>query len=532
MMTSVLRTETERFSQTDWSANAPSLSKFRICYIEERVNGLMMVLPIDPDNDVLDCGTKNQQFQMEDVNPPIQFTVPDALTTQVYKDGEVLLGPVASALNTDSVFLKKRRPGVTCTGVKKAGKAFLGVPAKTGKSTDFYLEDPRMRMVANTVESPADVDLETSSSDSTCPVVAKTFINSGSCARRDEGTCSALKYAAGHTLRLNRETIRSFYVNSNKYVYVVNGLRLTDSKHHVSPCVHGVRSRWLRTPGTCNLAVLKNVQISKTIAAALTAEGARVGSNANIRDTAVADYAETHGMVCPAGKITIGCRVQLDDGCWTHSHPNERNVYDFGQWTSFHPGNPSVASNRRNPITAFAVDGKIMANYPAWHHIVRWDTYVAAGYFPLVGRFEDDIDFTALSPSLQTFAMATYAGVSSTKDDVAFEACGSRAEVANVPALGHFFLSLSYLRPQGIDQKFYPRTDVYVWQNAVLNADDQLRQRVAWSLSQVFVVSAAELVSDENEAWVTFYDIFVHHAFGNYFDIMKASERAQSQRPT
>jgi cullin-associated NEDD8-dissociated protein 1 len=60
-----------------------------------------------------------------------------------------------------------------------------------------------------------------------------------------------------------------------------------------------------------------------------------------------------------------------------------------------------------------------------------------------------------------------------------------------------------------------------VWQNAILAADDQLRQRVAWSLSQIFVVSAAELVSDENEAWVTYYDIFVHHAFGNYFDIMK-----------
>lgn len=519
----VLRTETSQFLKADWSANSAALTKYRICYIEERVGGVMKIVPIDPDNDVLDCGTKNLQYQISDVNPKIKFTVPDASTTQVYKSGEILLGPVTSALNKDSFFLKKRKTGVKCTGVKKAGKAFMGVQTKAGDGTDFYLEDPRMRMLSNTVESPADVDSDKDDGGDTgtCPVVAKTFINTGSCARRDEGTCSPLKYAAGHNINLDKETVRTFFTASNKYVFVVQGLRLTESKHGVSPCVHGRKSRWLRTPGQCKLAVLKNVEIAKTITAALNAEGARVGSNPNIRDLVVADFAETHGMVCTPMKVTVGSRVQLDGGCWQHSHPHERNVYDFGKWTTFHPGNPSVQSNRRNPIVAFAVDGKIMASYPAWHHIIRWDTYVDAGFFPYVGRFEDGVDFTSLPPALQTTDMAAYAGVPSTKDDVAFEACGSRAEVANVPALGHFFLSLGYLRPQGIDQKSFPLTDVYVWQNAVLNADDQLRQRVAWSLSQIFVVSAAELVSDENEAWVTFYDIFVHHAFGNYFDIMK-----------
>jgi hypothetical protein len=134
--------------------------------------------------------------------------------------------------------------------------------------------------------------------------------------------------------------------------------------------------------------------------------------------------------------------------------------YDFGKWTTFHPGNPTAESNRRNPITAFALDGKIMATYPTWHHMNRWDTYVAhvSDFFGYVGRYEDNVDFSTLPTSLQTLPMANFAGASTTQHDIAFEACGSRAEVANVPALGHYFLSFGFLKPQGNDQKYFPRT--------------------------------------------------------------------------
>ena len=59
---------------------------------------------------------------------------------------------------------------------------------------------------------------------------------------------------------------------------------------------------------------------------------------------------------------------------------------------------------------------------------------------------------------------------------------------------------------------------------ASLDAPDQLRQRVAWALSQIFVVSEAGLTSNnllESEIWGVYYDIFVRNAFGNYRDIMR-----------
>ena len=56
-----------------------------------------------------------------------------------------------------------------------------------------------------------------------------------------------------------------------------------------------------------------------------------------------------------------------------------------------------------------------------------------------------------------------------------------------------------------------------VWQNVVLSAPDQLRQRVSWALSQIFTMSSEGFGKDrEIEAWTAYYDIFVRNAFGNY----------------
>ena len=69
----------------------------------------------------------------------------------------------------------------------------------------------------------------------------------------------------------------------------------------------------------------------------------------------------------------------------------------------------------------------------------------------------------------------------------------------------------------------YPVSDTrqIVWYKAAIDAPDQLRQRVAWALSQYFVV--AELGNNQPQAverWLNYYDIFTRHAFGNFRDIL------------
>jgi hypothetical protein len=79
------------------------------------------------------------------------------------------------------------------------------------------------------------------------------------------------------------------------------------------------------------------------------AVGSEPSTNAEIRDVVVGDFIVANGGVCSLdATATIGGSVVVDGGCWTHSHPEERNVYDFSLWTYSHPGNmDALRANRR-----------------------------------------------------------------------------------------------------------------------------------------------------------------------------------------
>jgi len=61
------------------------------------------------------------------------------------------------------------------------------------------------------------------------------------------------------------------------------------------------------------------------------------------------------------------------------------------------------------------------------------------------------------------------------------------------------------------------------WKNAVA-ADDQLRQRMAFALSQIFVISdfSENELFDYPAAVSTYQDLLIKHAFGNYRDLLEA----------
>ncbi|MEE9334968.1 MAG: DUF1800 domain-containing protein [Granulosicoccaceae bacterium] len=78
------------------------------------------------------------------------------------------------------------------------------------------------------------------------------------------------------------------------------------------------------------------------------------------------------------------------------------------------------------------------------------------------------------------------------------------------------------LRPTLLSSR-YDRWNEYVnswWRNAI-QADDQLRQRVAFALSQILVVSGANGLGQEQEGLTAYYDILVRHSFGNYRELLE-----------
>ncbi|NOH98751.1 DUF1800 domain-containing protein [Vibrio sp. 99-70-13A1] len=64
---------------------------------------------------------------------------------------------------------------------------------------------------------------------------------------------------------------------------------------------------------------------------------------------------------------------------------------------------------------------------------------------------------------------------------------------------------------------------VAVWWDVSLNAPDQLRQRVAFALSEIFVISRyGASLGGRSLEMTDYYDMLVTHAFGNYRDLIES----------
>lgn len=57
------------------------------------------------------------------------------------------------------------------------------------------------------------------------------------------------------------------------------------------------------------------------------------------------------------------------------------------------------------------------------------------------------------------------------------------------------------------------------WQSNIMN-EDLLRQRVAWALSQIMVISIRSKLEGSGEALASYYDILLRNALGNYEDLL------------
>ena len=62
---------------------------------------------------------------------------------------------------------------------------------------------------------------------------------------------------------------------------------------------------------------------------------------------------------------------------------------------------------------------------------------------------------------------------------------------------------------------------VNVWWRHAIEADDQLRQRVAFALSEILVISSAGGLGQHQEGLAGYYDILLRNAFGNYRELLE-----------
>jgi uncharacterized protein (DUF1800 family) len=113
----------------------------------------------------------------------------------------------------------------------------------------------------------------------------------------------------------------------------------------------------------------------------------------------------------------------------------------------------------------------------------------------------------------------------------------SPADIAAVQASGYeawidnqFTLPPSYLYPKVFADRnrTVPQNPTYStglvtnsWWKASVTAPDQLRQRVAFALSEILVVSSSGVLEDRSDALSDYYDMLLDGAFGNFRDLLE-----------
>ena len=86
------------------------------------------------------------------------------------------------------------RYNAACNDRQVHGNSFIKLAGRSGEKT-WYKHDPRLRLIDNSLKTPANVSAFEDTA-STCPSVPKSFLNRGSCVKLSSA-CSPLKFTNG-----------------------------------------------------------------------------------------------------------------------------------------------------------------------------------------------------------------------------------------------------------------------------------------------------------------------------------------------
>lgn len=359
---------------------------------------------------------------------------------------------------------------------------------------EFWLHDPRFDLHENTVEDPkpdgggqivkATENITRQFSKPLCMSAPMTFVNEEGCFLSPElDACGGSVVDNSAEIDLSISNFARVYGASGArtFIYTVVGLRQNSVyTPYPPPCTAATRSRWIKVaPQDC---------IATTIGSSTTSIfqdliGSSSDTNPNLRDVQF----PVLGPMCDLeDQGSYDFLVSVGSECWRNVHQSHLQVYDFTNWVGLHPGGPAR-------ITQFAeISGDFVLSFPASHPMSRWYDNVEINLVEL-GRLSDSKNL-ASSPEV---AQAFQSIIPDPTIAQSALVCGSPEEVANKKeyhgsSLRGAFDVVSYYR-RTTSQIEYRRQRLYVWMEIMLKGQDQLRQKVAWALSQILVISPASI---------------------------------------
>ena len=285
------------------------------------------------------------------------------------------------------------------------------------------------------------------------------------------------------------------------YLYAIDGLHVNKDTTVVPPCqrVDNSYSRWILhdclapAGGGLGDATVAFFEI-------LLARLQKTNNNTEFLDVRVPQ--NKLGSCDPEDEEKKGFEIRNTDkegNCFLNVHPDHLSVYDFSYWVVSHPGN----SDTRNPIAEFAKAGEAKLKFPDWHEMDRWHQQKKGRLRPKKHLWLGTLfDFYKLPAYLRTDGVARGLGIAfenittETPDEPLLGptmVCGSPYEIANDPSEGGNVERGAF---DTLTQDFQTTRRIWLskqkgitWLIAAMADPGQLRQHVAWALSQVFAIA-------------------------------------------
>jgi hypothetical protein len=403
-------------------------------------------------------------------------------------------------------------PNCDLIPVQRGTGIYLVVGTYGGK---HWLFDPRFEVETNTVEDPMDdggggLVLQTRLSDAelvdrrdplyqvSCSNPHLNFLNEDHCRLSYEPDACSPRDPPDAWFDLDEETFEKIYQATGEggegtsYVYAVTGLRQGQNEvPYDPPCTPGQTSRWVPAedcaPNTSQIHSTTNTVLSSLLTLANS-------NNMFMRDIAFPAV----GVACdPSDANKFDFTINVDGSCWLNVHRDHLQVYDFTAWVRQHPGGEA---NIQQFATAPDPDSATDANrfrltFPDWHVMNRWHGY-SEEFRTELGRFGDPKRFSDLPSVLTTEAIGEALGATATLQTLGGTVvCGSPNEVDSIARnagnrnMGAFSATTNIER---LDKDSSNQRTV-IWLAIALSGDDGLRQRVAWALNQILVISPGGL---------------------------------------
>ena len=443
------------------------------------------------------------------------------------------------------------------------------VPTVFGRSIDVntgevhvFAYDPHLALRENTLENPLedgggdlvmDTDGVVAGEQVLCQNVEMNFLNEKYCRLSYSENACRPNSLPRRVIVLNKEKIASISAMTGRKLFVVTGFSLTDidgstgMPHFRPPCRHGRRtSRWKKIDdASCaNTADLgaATIKTFRDLIDVVSSDGSDQYYNPDIidvtRNVLECDIEDAH-------KYQLGNVRASDGSCWTHVHPYEQSVFDL---TGMNSDEYTVIGDNMASLSSDLLYKRIVVN----------DSPV----YPLLGTLGDHVvlDGKEVPPLDDEMVQRAHESMDYNPSKRAVLICGSPGEVASDPFYGdqgkkiintwcrvslrvrqkisskfdfnrHLYLGFDVVVPESTG---YRTTSIWqlaaqrhtVWTHLALHAKDQLRQRVAWALSQIIpvgiiTVGGSRVHSEKTEPFLELYDQFVRHGFGSYRDLMR-----------